>query len=501
VGVPSTILRAPSNFPPVHHKGKSISGMGTPDILGTYGTFQFFTSRAGQGGAEQGGRVYHVEIHDQMIQTEIQGPANSFKDERPTTTIPLTIKLDPKNPIARIQYADQDFIVKEGEWSSWLPFAFNMSLSKASGIGRFYLKQVRPEFQLYLSPINIDPHEPPFSISCPEDYAGELAENIGLFYTQGMPEDTWALNEGRLNEEEFLQQSEVACQERLKMYHLELANLKKQPRGLLFCYFSITDSIQHMFFGCMDPQYPGYTEELGRKYGKVIPEVYQKMDRVLGDTLKEMEPGTIIIVLSDHGFTSYNRYFNLNSWLHRHGYMGYINEYKRTCGEFFENVNWNRTRAYALGLNGLYLNLEGREGQGIVAQGDEAKALIREIRKKLLDVRDPQNGNQVISHVDIPEKIYQGKYHQNAPDLIIGYNRGYRASWWTALGQAPADILGDNTSKWSGDHCIAGQLVPGIVLANQKITVDDPAIIDLAPTILHEFGVKEKGEMTGRVIF
>ncbi len=498
--VPSTILRAPSNFPPVQHKGKSLSGMGTPDIIGTYGTFQFFTSKSGEGGAEQGGRVYKVKIINNVIETQIQGPVNTFKEERPVSTVSLTIRLDPKNPIVRLKFQDQDLILKEGQWSGWLPITFKMSFSKAAGIGIFYLKQVRPEFQLYLSPINIDPRHPPFSISSSDDYAKELAEKIGLFYTQGMPEDTWAFNEGRLNEEEFLQQSDIPLQERLKMFRLELANLKKQKKGLLFCYFSTTDAVQHMFTGYMDPQFPGYTKELGQKYGRIIGELYQKMDVILGETMEKMDPGTTLLVLSDHGFTTYRRYFNLNTWLHDNGYMAYRNEYKRSCDEFFENVNWNRTKAYALGLNALYLNLEGREGQGIVNPGEKDK-LLKEIRQKLLAVRDPENNQQVISHVDISEKIYQGEFRKKAPDLIIGYNIGYRASWYTALGQAPEDILGDNTSKWSGDHCIAGQQVPGIVLANKKIKVEKPAIIDLAPTILHEFGIKEKGKMTGQVIF
>jgi predicted AlkP superfamily phosphohydrolase/phosphomutase len=502
VNVSSTILQVPSNFPPVQHKGESLSGMGTPDLIGTYGTFQFYTSKAGEGGAEQGGKVYHVEVKHNVIETQIQGPVNSFKEERPISAIPLTITLDPKNPVARLKFADQNLILKEGSWTGWLPLTFNMSFSKAAGIGRFYLKQVRPEFQLYLSPVNVDPRQPPFSISCPEDYAKELAEKIGLFHTQGIPEDTWALNEGRLSEEEFLQQSEVSQGERLRMYRLELANLKKQKTGLLFCYFSATDTIQHMFTGFMDPQSPIYTEEKNKKYGRVIPDLYQKMDKILAETMKQMDPGTTLLVLSDHGFTSFRRYFNLNTWLHQNGYMAYTDEYKRVSGEFFDNVNWKRTKAYAMGLTALYLNLKGREGQGIVKPGKEARALLEQIRQGLLNFRDPKNGQQVISYVDVPATAYKGKYRQNAPDLIIGYNRGYRASWWTALGQAPEDVVGDNTTKWSGDHCIAGQLVPGIVLANKKFKVNDPAMIDLAPTILHEFNVGRKpADMPGRVIF
>lgn len=372
-----------------------------------------------------------------------------------------------------------------------------MSFTKTKAICRFFLKSVRPDFELYISPLNIDPIEPSLPISYPEDYAKEIAEKIGLFYTQGMPEDTWALNGGCLNEDEFLAQSEFPIKERIDMFKMELNRFKT---GALFCYFSATDSIQHMFMEHLDKGHPLYEEEKAKKYAKVIPNIYKRMDEVLGMAMQKADDNTLIIVLSDHGFVSFRRYFNLNTWLHKKGYLGLIREYKGRGGEFFENVDWRRTKAYALGLNALYINLSGREGMGIVDPKEE-DALVNEIRQKLLSYRDPVTGDQVISNAFKPSEVYSGDWIKNSPDLIIGYNKYYRASWWTAQGATPKEIIGDNKTQWSGDHCIDPAIVPGILFTNRKIKKNDPALTDLAPTILKEFGITPPKEMVGRSIF
>ena len=496
--VPSTILRVPSNFPPATGGGKSLSGMGTPDILGTYGTFLFYSTGVSRESAQTSGRVYPVEVKDNVIETKIIGPINSFKEERPVTEIPLTIYLDSKNPMAKLRIQDQEILLSEGDWSNWVRLEFKMmAFTKTSAICRFYLKSVRPEFELYVTPLNIDPYNPSLPISYPEGYAKEIAEKVGLFYTQGMPEDTWALNGGILNEDEFLAQSQFPLQERIKMLRMELDRFKS---GVLFCYFSVTDSFQHMFMEHLDPQHPAYDKEKAEKYARVIPDIYRKMDEVLGMAMKFTDENTLIMVLSDHGFVSFRRYFNLNTWLHQEGYLGFVNEYKGRGGEFFQNVNWRKTKAYALGLNGLYINLSGREGMGIVDPKDK-NALMEEIRQKLFAFRDPETGNQVISNVFKPSEVYSGEWVKNSPDLIVGYNKYYRASWWTAQGATPKNILGDNKTQWTGDHCIDTEVVPGILFTSRKIRKQEPALVDLAPTILREFGIEPLSGMKGKSIF
>jgi predicted AlkP superfamily phosphohydrolase/phosphomutase len=313
-----------------------------------------------------------------------------------------------------------------------------------------------------------------------------------------MPEDTKALDQGFLTDDDFLELSDIILEERLKMLDIELKRFKS---GLLFVYFSTTDPVQHMFWRYVDKEHPLYEKKEARKYSMVIRKTYERMDGILGDVMKRLDDRTTLIILSDHGFGSFRRYFHLNTWLKKNGYITLADESLGFSNEFFENVDFRKTKAYALGFNALYLNLEGREGKGTVSPGEEKEWLIEELIEKLEDVRDPETGEKAINKVFRKEELYSGSYLEEAPDLIIGYRKGYRSSWETALGKIPEDLFGDNKKKWSGTHLWDYRLVPGIVLSNKKIKTKDPALYDIAPTILAEFGISKLNEMVGEVIF
>lgn len=497
-GIPTTIFRVPANFPPVDTKMPvyQLSGMGTPDIQGTYGTFSFYTDEPldKYGKDISGGRIFPVEVVDNRVQAKLLGPKNTMKKGNPQTSIDFTVYIDPENPVAKIVVGDQQVVLKQGEWSDWVTVDFKIIpiLQSVSGITRFYLKEVRPNFKMYVTPVNIDPSSPALPISTPEDYSEELAREIGPFYTQGIPEDSKALSERILDDGEFYQQSNIVLGEELKMFDRELTHFKS---GLLFFYFGRTDQLAHMFWRTMDPNHPAYDPTSG--YRRAIEQTYIDMDGVLGKALKKIDGNTTLIVLSDHGFAPFYRAFNLNTWLKKEGYVSLTDDSE---GDFFSNVDWSKTRAYGAGFNGLYLNLEGRERTGIV-QPWEREALLDEISKKLLAIRDPKNGEQVITKVYKAEDVYTGPYVEDAPDLIIGYNRGYRASWETVLGKFPKGLLRDNTEKWSGDHLMEAELVPGILLSNKRIKAEHPALYDLAPTILAEFGIPKGEGMIGSDVF
>jgi predicted AlkP superfamily phosphohydrolase/phosphomutase len=153
-----------------------------------------------------------------------------------------------------------------------------------------------------------------------------------------------------------------------------------------------------------------------------------------------------------------------------------------------------------MGINGLYLNLKGREREGIVEPGEEQEKLIRQLIARLQAVRDV-NGQQVIRKVYRASEIYSGDATDLAPDLIIGYSRGYRASWETCLGELTPDVLLDNKLAWSADHCADALEVPGILCCNKTLEHTEPSLIDIAPSILHEFGLSTPSTMTGRSVF
>ena len=499
-GIPNTIIRIPSNFPPVTTKGKTLSGMGTPDLRGTYGTFSFYTDDpAVPPGPIEGGQVVTVEVQNSRVTSNLIGPDNAFRKGSPPATERFSVAVDPLEPVAKIAVQGQEFVLREGEWSGWVRIEFELVplFSHVKGMCRFYLKQAHPRFELYVSPINIDPVDPALPISTPSKYSRLLADEAGEFHTLGISEDTKALSDGVLDDTEYLQQARTVLAEHRRIFDAEFPEFKK---GVFFFYFSSLDLNSHMFWRLMDPKHPEYDANLAAQYGSSIEDFYRQIDQVLGEVLPKVDDHTTLLVLSDHGFAPYNRSFNLNTWLLNNDYIA-LKPGAADTDEAFANVDWSRTRAYGLGLNGLYLNLRGRERAGIVEPGAQADALLAEIKAKLLAVRDPKNNAIAITRIDRATDVYQGPYAKTGPDLLIGYNRGYRAGWRTILGNFPADVFEDNTNPWSGDHCMDYTLVPGVLLSNQPIAAQAPALTDIAPTIFAEFGIPQPDGMMGHSVF
>jgi predicted AlkP superfamily phosphohydrolase/phosphomutase len=500
-GIPNSVFRIPANFPPAPAKGKTFSGMGTPDLRGTYGTFTFYTDDpTATPGALEGGQIVPVQVDNSQVKAQLIGPNNSFRKGAPASTIPFTVSVDPLESVARISLPDQDLVLREGEWSGWVNVEFDLMplIGSVKGMCRFYLKQVHPRFQLYVSPINIDPADPALPLSTPSSYSRQLYEEAGDFYTQGIAEDTKALSAGVLDDKEYLEESKTVLADYRRIFDAEFP---KFHEGVFFFYFSSLDLNSHMFWRLMDPKSTGYDAAEAARYGSTIEDFYIQIDQVLGEVLPKLDDQTTLLVLSDHGFGPYNRSFNLNTWLLSNGYLTLKSGTPSDSNEPFANVDWSRTRAYGLGLNGLYLNLKGRERDGIVQPGPEAGALLREIRDKLLALRDPKNNQQAITRADLASEVYQGPYANKGPDILVGYTRGYRAGWETVLGQFPPDIFEDNTNPWSGDHCIDYTQVPGVLLSNRKIAATAPALTDIAPTVFAEFGIAKPKGLTGHSVF
>jgi len=497
-GIPTTMFRIPSDFPPTPTGGRAVSDLGTPDILGTWGTFSFYTDNPPRNAKEvSGGYVYKVRVDNGVVRTKLYGPRNDLRKHGPKCEIDLTIYLDSSAPVAKIAVAGKEVLLRAGEWSEWVQVKFPMLWRHGvSGICRFYLKSARPDFKLYVTPIQIDPSAPALPITTPASYAQELYRRFGFFYTQGMPEDTKVYSSGLLDADEYLQISDHILNERLQMYDYELARFDE---GLLFFYFSNTDRHGHMFWWARDPAHPAYDPQLAPRYADAIETLYETMDGVVAKALRKLEGDDRLIVLSDHGFAPYYRSFQLNSWLRDNKYL-VTWDTGAPEPDIFACADWGHTKAYALGLNCLYLNVEGREAQGIVRPGAERDALAREIAQRLLAVRDPGNGRQVISNVYLTRREYSGPLVDQAPDLVIGYNYGYRGSWQAAIGQYTKTLIDDNDGKWSGDHCIDYLHVPGVLFCNRPVRARNPALWDIGPTILADFGVEKPKEMTGNNI-
>jgi predicted AlkP superfamily phosphohydrolase/phosphomutase len=352
-------------------------------------------------------------------------------------------------------------------------------------------------FSLYMSPLNIDPEKPAMPISHPSYYAVYLAKKLGKYATLGLAEDTWALNEGVIDDGTFLQQTYDIDHEREAML---FAALEKLRRGVAVCVFDATDRIQHMFWRYLDDGHPAAPHAAEAEHRDAIERLYVHNDALVGRVMEKMGPDDLLMVLSDHGFNSFRRGVNLNSWLHANGYLA-LREGTEGSREWLRDVDWSNTRAYALGLTGLYLNVKGREAQGTVEPGDEAARLKAEIIQRLTGLVDEETGDIGIREAFDTSRLYAGPYVKNAPDFLIGYNLGYRVSWDCATGVVAGPVFEDNVKPWSGDHCIDPRLVPGVLFCNRPIDRDDPALIDIAPTVLQQFGIEPPAYMDGRPLF
>lgn len=463
-GIPATIIRMPVNYPPVE-SGEALAGMGAPDLPGTEGTFSYYTDDPGDTPRTvSGGEIYRAELVEGRAALRIQGPPNSLRRDRRAATADLIVDVDPAQPFARLTVGDSVAIVREGEWTGWLPVGFPLvpHLATVHGMIRVFAKRLHPRFEIYVSPVNVDPASPDLPISQPASLSRDTAVRIGRFYTLGIPEDTAAMRQGVFDLPQFLAQTHLVLDDERKL--LDDA-LDRFGGGLLFFYFSSVDQNSHMLWGQHDDE---------------LLKVYRAVDSAIGEVVRR-RPSAEVMVMSDHGFTSFDRAVDLNRWLQQEGLL--------TLKKPPDEVDWSRTSAYALGLNALYL----RGG------GAEHRALIARIRAGLLALRDPANGRVPIETV--VETQVTGPNADHAPDLIVGYAPGYRVSWQTANGGAGEVTFSDNTDAWIADHCINAADVPGVLFTTRKIHPVNPRIKDLPVSLLALFGIAPDPGMNGRSVY
>ncbi len=335
-------------------------------------------------------------------------------------------------------------------------------------------------------------------ISHPTVYSTYLAKRFGPYATLGLAEDTWALNERVIDEKAFLAQCYMNHEERERMLFDALAKVR---RGFCVCVVDATDRIQHTFWRFIDRDHPAAGNRAGNgDHRHVIEELYERMDRLVGRVLERLDAERdVLIVMSDHGFKPFRRGVDLNAWLARNGYL----KLKQDRGEPKNGraIDYANSRAYAMGLAGIYVNQRGREAHGLVAPGAETESLKRELIDKLTGLKDEQRGAVAIKTVFDRSAVYRGPYAGDAPDLIVGYNVGYRVCWEGALGRVTDKVFSDNTRAWSADHCIEPALVPGVFFCNRKIDRNDPSIVDIAPSVLDLFGLAPPAYMDGKSLF
>jgi predicted AlkP superfamily phosphohydrolase/phosphomutase len=536
-GVRSSVLTVPVTFPPEEvPNGEMLSGLPLPDIRGTMGTFYYFAtdlSRYEEGNTEMGGILKRLVMENDAARTELVGPPNpvvkqqieAIRRKGPSLTdadraaiaelqaredvrLPMTVRWNRPAKTATVDVAGQSIALEPGRWSKWIDLEFRVNfLVRVHGMAQLLLMNADNELQLYMSPVNFKPDSPPVPMSFPEGFAGDLYKRVGAYRTLGWAEATWPLNEGRMDEQTFMDDLYRAFDDRAQVI---LTRLEARNWDVLVGVIESTDRVQHMMWRLVDPKHPMYDAALAAKYGDAIERVYRRADGFVGDVLQRLDPGTPVLVVSDHGFHSWRKAVNLNTWLVQQGYMviqGQQPAEKKLDdlfggGEFWENVDWSRTRAYAMGIGQIYFNLRGRESRGIVSPGAEAKQLADELSARLLTMRDPEDGSPIVRAVYKRDDIYSGDYLNNASELQVGMEEGYRVSWQTTLGGSPQGIVYPNMKKWSADH--GGYdfaTTAGVLITNRRVGSASPSIMDIAPTVLKYFGLAIPGDIDGKPLF
>ncbi|HET9212559.1 MAG TPA: alkaline phosphatase family protein [Thermoanaerobaculia bacterium] len=509
------VMRIPVTFPPkAFEHGELLSGLGVPDLSARIGKPFYFTSElffTPKGNGDFSVEVVELVDNKGTIETEIKEvPDEMFhkKEEDYHLKIPMTLTVAPDRKSLRIQTSGNDITLKPGEWSNWAHFTFPFnSLVKVQGIGKFKLEALDPEIKLYLSPLDFDPEHLPmgFDVTTPPSFVKELTQAHGPFKTRGWMIDTWSPTAGTLDEQGFLEDVKQTVDKDKEILDAALA---KDDWDVMVHYFEFTDRVQHMMFRYFDPKHPLYNAEGAAKWGGSIEQAYEEMDRIVGDTMKK-RPDAALMVVSDHGFASFRRGMNYNTWLAKNGFMTLTGEDAKRKnledlfgqGNFFTNVDWSKTKAYALGLGQIYINEAGRESKGIVHPGAEYQQVAQQIKAGLEAYVDPETGEHPVAHVFTRDEAYNGVYDPKLiPDLIPSNSEGYRVGWQDALGGIAKTVVEPNDQIWSGDHCsVYPLIVQGILFSNFKLNTPNGAYMgDVMPTILDLYGVKPTTNLDGK---
>jgi hypothetical protein len=515
--------------------GEMLSGLPLPDIRGTMGTFYYFgtdLSRYEEGNTEFGGILKRLVFDGDVAQSELVGPPNPIVrqqlraarakaprseadkmtiaelEAREDVRVPLSIHWNRAEKSATITLGDSTIHLSEHQWSKWINLDFSINLLvRVHGMAQVYLIGAGPELQLYVSPVNWRPDSPPAPMSAPPSFAADLYERLGPYRTLGWAEATWPLNEDRIDERTFMEDLYRAFDDRAQVI---LQRIDARQWDLLVGVIESTDRVQHMMWRLIDPAHPMYDKALAAKYGDSIERIYRKCDEFVGEVVSRLDPSTPVLIVSDHGFHSFRQSVNLNTWLVQEGFMAIqgqqpgekmLKDLFGGGGQFWENVDWTRTKAYAMGLGQIYVNLQGREGRGAVAPAD-SNAVQDALATRLLAMTDPTTGARMVDAVYKRDDIYKGPFLNNASEIQVGFADGYRISWQSALGGSPPGLVYPNMKKWSGDHgSYDYKQTAGVLISSRALSEARADIMDIAPTVLKYFGVPIPGDIDGKSIF
>ena len=490
--IAASIVRWPLTFPADSLQGCMLTGLGTPEVQGMLNNYVRFTNKKNLGLANIE-RIQKLTVNGDYVEGEFCGPIkDGYQCCRESFVVQI---INAQEATLRVQ--DNVWALKKNQWSDWIEVEFRGRFGKKTqSICKIFVQQLVGDIDFFVTSMQFDPENSDAEISFPGDYASSLAAKIGRFYTLGMPEDARAVNDYNLSKKALQEQIEGICIEREKMFWSEFEKLIKDEISMLGIIFDETDRGSHMFLAA-DVK---WDQEKVLSVGKYIEKIYKSKDVFLGKILKSINEDVALVVVSDHGFKPFEKKVNLNNWLMEQGYLKLIKGATlKNAGMLYQRVDWSKTKAYATGYFSININLEGREGKGIVKK-DRKKMLEKEIMEKLSKLVDGDNGKSVIDCAQTRDQLYYGKYIEDAADISVGFNWPYRIDWNCPAGGFGNATIEKNEKLWQADHLISPNSVPGIFFSNFKISSKSPGVLDIAPTLLDFLDIEAPMEYEGETL-
>jgi len=449
MGYPATALWWPALFParpelPV----ATIPGLGTPDIRGQLGVGTYITTDMRE---LKKTKVIRLESSGKgRFSAALEGPQVKTKDGMRPALLPLTVEVVDETSAA-LTIGDQKLQLQLGTWSPVFELKFKAGFAfSVHAVTQVILTELRGRVSLYFVPLQIHPLHALWHYATPPGMVKEAWKVSGGYLTLGWPQDTNALEDGCINDEQFISLCDSIFSSRKRIFFHQLDRFQE---GVLAGIFDCLDRVQHMFT---------------RTNADVVHDWYARLDGFVGELQARIQKMGLedhrLLILSDHGFKTFEHKVHLNHWLVGNGYMSMANPAEAAD---LKNVNWRATKAYALGLNSLYLNVANREGQGIITP-EQIEPLLDELKSRLLNWKT-DDGGQILSRVLLKHEAFTGPYTRFGPDLVMGYAPGFRASSETGLGKSATSSLEPNHDHWGADHCIDSTKVPGVLFANRDI--------------------------------
>jgi predicted AlkP superfamily phosphohydrolase/phosphomutase len=461
-GYPATSLWWPATFPArLASPVRTFPGLGTPDILGRLGAGIFFSHNTTISADDYKTGIASLELVEKgSYRGSLKGPLQKKGSETQQASVDFQFEvLDER--MSRLRIGTQDVQLIKGQWSDILHISFKIKFGiSVHAITRVIWNERQDIPGLYFLPLQIHPLHSPWPYATPRSFVKGTWQAFGPFLTLGWPQDTTGLEEGFIDDEQFLQLCDSIFSTRASIFIQQVRDFKE---GVLASVFDSLDRVQHMF---------------RRDRPDVIESWYVRLDSLLGRVQQLEGEGdrsdSRLLVVSDHGFADFNYKVHLNRWLIEKGYL--VPREPQDRGKL-DDVNWEHSRAYAIGLTSIYLNLSGRENQGIV-RDVEKDALLASMRSELLQWKGP-DGREVVTGAWLGEEVYEGPLTEFGPDLVVGFNTGYRASAQTGTGGWEREALEPNRDHWGADHCMDPALVQGVLFANCSLKhLSNPSYCD-----------------------